>query len=106
MENEISAGLKNAMERGESLEHAMQTFVNAGYNPQEVKAAGASLSQGSSSGIVYAPGERKENYAEEKNQAPEEKGKSKKTILVIVLILAAIIFLGALGYLIFKFVGQ
>ena len=102
MENEISAGLKNAMERGESLEHAMQTFVNAGYNPQEVKAAGASLSQGVSD-IVYTPGGREENDAEERNQAPEKKGKSKKTILIIVLILAAVIFLGTLGYLIFKF---
>lgn len=31
---EIIGGLVNAVERGETLQNAMQTFVNAGYDPQ------------------------------------------------------------------------
>ena len=35
----ISGGIKNALDRGESLSKAKQTFINAGYTPQEVQAA-------------------------------------------------------------------
>ena len=49
MREDIIAGLKNALERGESLEKAVQSFINAGYNPAEVREAAESLSQGSMS---------------------------------------------------------
>ena len=39
MREDIVTGLKNAMQRGESLEKSMQSFINAGYNPIEVKQA-------------------------------------------------------------------
>jgi len=38
-EQEIGGGLKNALDRGESLAKAKQSFVNAGYKPEEVEAA-------------------------------------------------------------------
>lgn len=44
MADEISAGLRNAIERGESIEEAIQTFINAGYNPVEVKEAATLVS--------------------------------------------------------------
>ncbi len=37
--NEILTSLKNAVERGESLQSAMQVMINSGYNPQEVQEA-------------------------------------------------------------------
>ena len=40
---EIIAGLKTAIEHGESLEKAKQTFINAGYNPREIEEAAASM---------------------------------------------------------------
>lgn len=43
MREDIIRGLKNAIERGESLEKAMQSFVNAGYNFIEVKQAAQSM---------------------------------------------------------------
>ena len=44
---EIISGLKNATTRGESLEKATASFVNAGYNAPEVQQAAATLrSQG------------------------------------------------------------
>ena len=46
MREEILAGLKNALERGESLERAVQSFINAGYNPAEVRQAAQLLSDG------------------------------------------------------------
>lgn len=46
MIEEIEAGIKNAVERGSSLEDAVKTFVSAGYNPVEVKEAAKNISQG------------------------------------------------------------
>ena len=38
-EQEIAGGLKNALDRGENLAKAKQSFLNAGYKPEEVEAA-------------------------------------------------------------------
>lgn len=46
MNNEILGGLKNALERGESIDKAVQSFINAGYNPQLVHQAAIELSSG------------------------------------------------------------
>lgn len=54
MRDEIVAGLKNAVARGQTLEQAAQSFINAGYNPQEVKAAYQVLSTGASNVITNA----------------------------------------------------
>ncbi len=48
MRNEILAGLKNALERGESIEESIQTFINAGYNPVEVRESANILAGGAS----------------------------------------------------------
>jgi len=39
MNEEILGGLKNALERGESLQKAMMTFFNAGYKKEEIEEA-------------------------------------------------------------------
>ena len=39
MRDEIQSGIRNAVERGSSLEEAIQSFISAGYNPVEVKEA-------------------------------------------------------------------
>src|SRR3989344_2378964 len=49
MKDEIESGIKNALERGDSLEQAVKTFVAAGYNPVEVKEAAGAVSLGVSS---------------------------------------------------------
>lgn len=46
MKEEIIAGLKNAIERGSSLDAAAQSFISAGYNAQEVREAAAVLRGG------------------------------------------------------------
>ena len=39
MREDIVAGLRNAYERGESVEKAVSAFISAGYNSEEVKEA-------------------------------------------------------------------
>lgn len=46
MNEEIYSGLKNAIEHGSSLESAVQSFINAGYNSQEVHEAAGMFSSG------------------------------------------------------------
>lgn len=43
---EIKAGIQNAINRGDSLQKAMQSFVNAGYNIEEVKDAAREINMG------------------------------------------------------------
>lgn len=43
MKDEIQAGLKNAIERGFTLDEAIKSFISAGYNPVEVKEAANSI---------------------------------------------------------------
>ena len=41
--NELTGGLKNALERGDSLERAKQSFINSGYKLEEVEQAAREL---------------------------------------------------------------
>jgi len=60
--DEIAAGIRNALERGNSLDSAIQSFINAGYNPNEVEEAaklfhmgGVSIISNSNPGIQPHP---------------------------------------------------
>ncbi len=55
MKEEIIAGIQNAIERGESLENAVQSFINAGYNSQEVREAAQSFTMGASTFLNSSP---------------------------------------------------
>jgi len=46
VKEDIIAGLKNAVERGYSLQSAIQSFVSAGYNVQEVNEAAKQINMG------------------------------------------------------------
>ena len=54
MRDEIIGGLRNAIERGATLEQAMRSFISAGYSQTEVQAAAELLSQGATT-ILHAP---------------------------------------------------
>lgn len=43
MKEDIFEGLKQALSKGESLQHAMQSFYNAGYNKTEINEAAKEL---------------------------------------------------------------
>ena len=110
MKNEILAGLKNALDRGQSLEQAIHSFINAGYNPQEVREVARTLSSGASE-IIYSDVEDEErNYSAEQEQTREiiknpnsgRERKGRKILLIGIIIIVLLVFLGALGYLIFN----
>ncbi|MBS3089395.1 hypothetical protein J4461_00765 [Candidatus Pacearchaeota archaeon] len=53
MKDEIIGGIRNALERGATLEEAVKSFVNAGYNPAEVREAASMLA--TSASIIAQP---------------------------------------------------
>lgn len=119
MKEEIIAGIRNALDRGFSISQAVQSFINAGYNPNDVREAAEAFS--GASHIAFAQGEeQKETFSSKEvvavqplvqNIQPQniqiqntpvqvagsvqkEKGSGKKIIIALVIILA--ILLGAL----------
>lgn len=54
MIEELQGGLRNALERGNSLEQAVQSLINAGYAPQEVQQAAQQLGTGATSHVEQA----------------------------------------------------
>ncbi len=46
MREDIAGGLKNALDKGENLENAIKSFINAGYLEKEVRDASRYVSQG------------------------------------------------------------
>ena len=91
MIDEIHAGIKNAIERGSSLEEAVQSFISAGYNPVEVKEAANSIGSGAGAIINFQQAQSQNSEGDQKkvilpDLAPNSK-KKKASILLIVLLL-------------------
>ncbi|OGM02134.1 hypothetical protein A2115_02085 [Candidatus Woesebacteria bacterium GWA1_41_8] len=97
MRDEILAGIKNAMDRGSSLDDAVRSFINAGYNPVEVKDAASQIQDGAttilnpqtpkklpSSNNLIPPKSQDFEAPLQSSYAPK---KSRKWIIVLILIL-------------------
>lgn len=56
MRDELVAGIKNALSRGASLESAITSFINAGYNAREVEDAANFITNGAIT-IISSPQE-------------------------------------------------
>jgi hypothetical protein len=87
MKSEVMGGLKNALERGESLDNAMRSLISAGYGDQEVREAAGDLGRGASSII----------YNDESPTLSEPKRRSSLSTFFIVLLI--IILLGTSAFL-------
>lgn len=96
MEKEIVGGIKNALDRGESLEKAKQSFVNAGYEKSEVEKAAQGLSTFSD---IQQPTASKKKTPLPTIKDSKVKKPSKK--LKIILFSLGIIFLILLGLVIY-----
>ena len=96
MKEEIVAGMRNALEKGESIDTAVQTFINAGYNLFEVRAAAQMIS--SSGGISSIIKSEQTPRSMEKTQIKEKNGKK---FLVFGIILSSLIILSAVSYLVY-----
>lgn len=68
-DNEILGGLRNAIERGQSLEKAVQSFINAGYNARLVQEAANELSSGVTQ--IVNPSTVKENPIQPNSTQPK-----------------------------------
>lgn len=124
MNEEIISGLRNALERGFSLDDAVQSFINAGYNASEVREAAGSLSEGASTLVsptvqsqrpqahslpalksLPPKVEFKQSFPALTAQPPQEgqifrkpsqKSNSGKTKLVILLVLILMVLIGGI----------
>lgn len=102
MNEEILSGMKNAKERGSSIDEAAQTFINAGYDEAEVKEAASLLSKGFAP-LPIAKEEEGEAKPEGIAPKPEVKSKSASKALVVLLIILLILILGlAISFLLFR----
>lgn len=114
---EIVEGLRNAIQRGYSLEQAKQSFINAGFNREEVESAAASLVGISNSFVQQQPIQQQTqqprmpqlpaNVPQPKMSMPEikplptsvyQKAESHKSMgLIIFLVIVLILLLGVLA---------
>lgn len=108
---ELIGGLKNALERGENLEIAKKSFVNAGYKNEEVEKAAAKVN------AAYSPAPQPQSAVQKPQPASpptvkklprkqyqdpalklhfqEEVKKSSKKLRIILIITASLILIGA-----------
>lgn len=123
---EILGGLRNALERGSSFEQAVQSFINAGYNPDDVREAADYLSRGVMSlvhpearpaiqpppirtapmipGTPPAPKFTPMQPYPVQSARPSAQGGSGNAVLIGGIILSLLIIFGALGFVLIKYV--
>ncbi len=89
---ELVGGLKNAIERGSSLEKAIQSFIGAGYNPNEVRAAAQDIG----GGVTAIVQEQREAQGPKAGLPafPEKKKTRTKAIIIILIIIFLLILIG------------
>ena len=91
MRDDIEGGIKNALERGYSLEQAVRSFINAGYKESEIREA-ASIFENQDlamSSHDTDPLNHKSNpvYSPAGNPQPLPKGDSSFVVIILVIIL-------------------
>ncbi|MCK4650212.1 hypothetical protein KAT36_03180 [Candidatus Pacearchaeota archaeon] len=85
-EQELSGGLKNAIDRGETLAKAKQTFISAGYKPEEIQAAVRKVSS-------LAQPIRKPLAQTPQQPTPTPQKLSKKFIIILSIIAVSILII-------------
>lgn len=120
MKDELAASIRVAMDRGATIESAVQSLINAGYNQQEVHAAEEMIKNGAmnllykdegnvmdtkkSSGQIIEPAKKESLSTLEVQGARKSEGKNKMTYIIIGIVAVLLVLMGVLGYLIYKFV--
>ncbi|MEM4271603.1 MAG: hypothetical protein QXD13_00725 [Candidatus Pacearchaeota archaeon] len=104
MREDILGGLKIALEKGESIQEAAQSFINAGYSQHDVQEAVNAL------GKVPMPSEQVQPVQKfpsaqiiqpEKHFVKKPEEASKLVVWIIIILL--VITLGAIGFLLFRY---
>ena len=89
---EIIGGLKNAVERGESIDKAVQSFINAGYNANEVREAANLVTSGVATQILTQSSEKSE--AKESQLGPVPKKSSSGRMIFIIILVIILLLIG------------
>ena len=76
MIEDVMPGLKNALDRGDSMESAVQSFINAGYDPEEVRQASKMLLSGTD---PYTLKQTQQPQTQSPNDLPKAPGQTKQT---------------------------
>lgn len=109
MREEIIAGLRNAIERGQSIQQAMQSMINAGYQASEIQEASNYVNLGATGAMQQVP----KNYIKpsqttsteqtttQTNTPPKSSSKTKVIVLSIILFLL-LIGVGITAYFMLK----
>lgn len=128
---DLIAGLKNALERSQSPESAVQSFISAGYNPEEVQEAYRYVNTGKPMQLQNAPKpaygqnqiqsmqqmpnsnsqtqaqqhqqaqQLQAQRQQQQNQQTQVKKSSGNKIIIIFIVLLVIIVLGLAGFLLY-----
>ena len=100
-EGAIVSGLKNALERGETIEKAKQSFINAGYKPEEVAAAAQKVPVTTSkittpvtTEKTTTPDKAKATSSQTPSATPGQKKQISKKFTIILISLASLVVIG------------
>lgn len=115
MKEDIFEGLKNALSKGESLQTAMQSFYNAGYDVKDIQVAARKLQSKMHkpySNFNSAKSRIKQNQHTEKNLPSSSAQKvsnyeqvqtnPRKIIVIIIIILLILLIVALSGIFLFR----
>jgi len=100
-EKELIGGIRNALERGESLAKAKQTFINAGYQPREIATAVQKLPQGITplttpvSATPITPVGKPGEILQASSLPTLQPKKKSKILTILIIIVLALVLIGA-----------
>ena len=94
MKDEIIGGLRNAIERGSSLDEAVQSFINAGYNPVEVRESAKNMTMGASA--ILSPPQISNSQPKSLKSSP-----SASSVLIKIIIALLILIVISVGVMVF-----
>ncbi len=112
MKEELVTGIRNAIERGDSMNKAIASFVNAGYNPIEVDEAAKIVSGASPlprykipNDIANIPLPQNQQILQPMQSAQEAQPKPKQAGkgMILTIIILLLIVLGLFGYISYKY---
>ena len=97
----LIGGIKNALERGETMEKAKRSFINAGYKPEEVEMAAkqvpsttSKISQSTTPQTKTATSVKSKSPS--KTAAPKQQKQVSKKFTIILIFLASLVVIGAI----------
>ncbi|MFH0831614.1 MAG: hypothetical protein V1886_01990 [archaeon] len=103
-DNDLVVAIKNALERGQKIEQAMSSLLNAGYSKEEIEdAARSALAKVSIQSMTipaYSNQIPSPNPQKNSQQPMQNQAKKPKKIFLLIIILLAIAALGIAAFLV------